>query len=491
MKASAAWSRLDKPLSGASCVSAWLIAIGIFVGGIALFGGPTSNDANESIYSTWAVAHGQIACTYPPPTHLLFLPEYQPDASIAPLWPLVSGGLAALTEIGHAVAFPSQQALGSHCSTAYLSMYEWADRTMSLWPTLGLGYVSWLILLAGIVALLRATGRGRTVWEPFTVLFVALVPIVWEPVLSQFHPQDIVAMGLALSGMACVERRTWIWAGVFLGLAVSSQQFALLVLAPLLLVVPRNATWRMLFASAGAWLVVALPFVATSRQAWRAALLGSGDSPSFGGTLLWQLDIHHGPALVFLSRVLPIIVSVLIAWRVHARFGPRALEPVLLVSLVATSLSLRLVFEEGLFGYKFMALSVMLIMLDVVRGRLSGQLLAWLALVTVAYNPFPYGLAFNGTSLGHFVSLVVPYVFLGIVVGLLIRDAVGHRIRPYLAGWLVIGVTVFCISPPRLTPATWLWQIILVGTGVILAVGPLVASTHGADAPHPVEARTP
>ena len=325
-------------------------------------------------------------------------------------------------------------------------------------------------------------------WEPFAVLVVALVPIVWEPVMSQFHPQDIVAVGLALCAMACVERRNWVWAGVFLGLAVTSQQFALLVLVPLLVVLPRNGRWRMLLASAGSWLIVAVPFVVASVNGRSAVVFGTGDSSTDGGTLLWLLNIHHGPALVFLSRVMPIIVSLFLAWRVHQRLGPRALESIPLVSLVAICVSLRLVFEQDLFGYKFMPLAVLLVMLDVVSGRIRGKLVAWLALVIVAYNPFPYALAFNSTSLGHFMSLVLPYVFLGVVLVLLVQDAIRHRIRPYLVAWFIIGFAVFCVSPPYVTLPTWLWQIILVGSGVALAAEPLTSFMRDAADDAPVRA---
>ena len=62
------------------------------------------------------------------------------------------------------------------------------------------------------------------------MVFVSLVPVVWEPVLLIFHPQDLACLGLALIGSAFALRHRWVWAGVFLGLAITSQQFALLVL---------------------------------------------------------------------------------------------------------------------------------------------------------------------------------------------------------------------------------------------------------------------
>ena len=61
-------------------------------------------------------------------------------------------------------------------------------------------------------------------------------------------------MGLALAGVACVERRSWVWAGVLLGLAVTSQQVALLVVVPIVVVVPDRVV---VAASLGRWSIPA------------------------------------------------------------------------------------------------------------------------------------------------------------------------------------------------------------------------------------------
>src|ERR1035438_9457021 len=51
---------------------------------------------------------------------------------------------------------------------------------------------------------------------------------------SLFHPQDLLAMGLILCGVASVLRDRWVLAGVLMGLALTSQQFSILVLVVLL-----------------------------------------------------------------------------------------------------------------------------------------------------------------------------------------------------------------------------------------------------------------
>ena len=79
------------------------------VGFVVIFGGPSIIDTSESLYGTWAVSHGQLACAYPS----VSLPHFPP---IAPLYLLLSGAFAASFRAGHSVAFPSTAAL-DHTAT--------------------------------------------------------------------------------------------------------------------------------------------------------------------------------------------------------------------------------------------------------------------------------------------------------------------------------------------------------------------------------------
>ena len=62
------------------------------------------------------------------------------------------------------------------------------------------------------------------------------------------------------------------------------------------------------------------------------------------------------------------------SWRWHGSWcggwGIRPLQPAVLIALVALSLSFRLVFEDNVFSYYYMALAVTLVLLDVVGGRI-------------------------------------------------------------------------------------------------------------------------
>ena len=320
----------------------------------------------------------------------------------------------ALTGIGH--TYISQSALGPGCSTAMQHAFIYGSVAM-----LRIGFLGWVALLAGLVALLRACGRGRCLWEPVTLLIVAFLPSVLMTLTEAFHPQDMLAMGLALGGLACARRGSWIWAGVLLGLAITSQQFALLVLAPLAMVVPHDRRFR--FAGAaivGSALIVVPLVVITSGRALSWAVFGSGTGTMVGRTLLGVLPIR-GPIFIE-SRFLPIALSILLAWWAMRRLGSAALEPLPLVSLIATSLSLRLVFEENMIGYYLMAMAVSLVMLDVIRGRISLPLVGWLGLVFLAFYP--------------------PWEF----------------------------------DPMSFGLPQWLWQILILGSGIVLAVGPLTSA---------------
>ena len=218
-------------------------------------------------------------------------------------------------------------ALGPHCSNGPDAMFHWALSTKAFHVTYDIGYVGWLFLMAGAVAFLRAVGRGRCVWEPATLLVLACLPPVWSALENVFHPEDLIAMGLALGGVACAMRRWWAWAGVLLALAVLSQQFALLVAAPLFVVAPPDRRLRYLLAGLGTSLAVVLPLITfTSNRVVRAITLGSGDSIGAGGTAVRLLRLH-GPLLVGVSRVLPIILSMALAWWLMRRLGEAVLTP--------------------------------------------------------------------------------------------------------------------------------------------------------------------
>ncbi|MGO9855012.1 MAG: hypothetical protein ACLPYY_08230 [Acidimicrobiales bacterium] len=359
-------------------------------------------------------------------------------------------------------------------------MFEWSLRTRAQSTTIDIGYAGWIVLMAGAIMFLRAVGRGRCGWEPLTVVLLACLPPVWTAIQTIFHPEDLVAMGFVLGAVACVLRRWWAWAGVLIALAVLSQQFALLVAAPLFVIAPSDR--RLRYSAAGiltASFVVVPLLTLGSGRALRAITLGSGDSSGSGGTLVRELHIQ-GWLETGVSRVLPILLSMALAGWLIRRLGSKTVSsPLPLIALVALSLSLRLVFEENLRNtYYFMALAVALVLLDVVRGHIRGAVLAWIALVTVAHDIWPVDM-FSSVPWGLGATDHLPQVLMVIGIVVVLADVARGRVRWYLVAWTVLLIAAFATWPfaheaVRTPLPIWLWQLILVSTGIWLAAGPLV-----------------
>jgi len=449
------------------------VATAFFMGSVALFGGPAPNDTAESVYGTWAVAHAHIACAYLPVSA-----HGQPP--IAPVYLLLSGGIAAIARIGHSVAFPSTATLGPGCDQALTAINHWSIHAGALDPTAWIGCVGWLALMVGVVVWLRASGRGRCGWEPATLLVLACLPPVWECVQLAFHPQDLLAMGFALSAMACACRGRWIGAGILIALAILTQQFALLVAVPLFVLAPANRRVSYAGAALATGVLTGLPFLVMSGgHALRAITLGTiREGPSIGGTVLWELHLYGAPQ-VLLSRVAPIVASLALSWWVSRRLGPSALVPATLISVVALSLGLRLVFEQNMFAYYFMALAVSLILVDVARGYLRSSTVAWLVAVVLVFSALR-GPSFESLGLRGYTRTLDPLPLLALaLVLMLLRAPRGGGTRNLLP-WLGVAVCALLTWPGHgppygLASVAWFWQVVLVVSGMVLAAGPLLA----------------
>jgi len=476
-------ARFDRPISNFWCVISWLGATAVFFGFSVLLGGPSEGDVAESVYGTWSVAHGNLGCVYPVATvnHLNDLAN--PFALAAPLYPLVSGFAATLTRIGHAVAFPSARQLGPQCDRAFNALFTWSVKSSAILPTIRLSYFVWPVLMVGVIALVRASGRGRRGWEPLALFLVACTPPAVMCLTYYFHPQDLLAMGLVLVGVARFLKRKWFWAGVFVGLAFCSQQFALLVAAPLVVIAPGRERIRFLLGALCAIVIIDVPLlVATSGRAVKTILFGSSRAGanirSRGGTVLWEANLH-GVLLFVISRVVPVVASMALAWWASRRLGARLLSPVPVISLVVTSLTTRLVFEVNSFGYYFMAAAIGLIVLDVAGGRIRGPMIAWLALVTLAFNPVHAGFVSNLTGWSLRLHAVFPIVLFAVAVAAVMLDAVWRRIRLYKVVWVVVAALtgesqIWGLKHSVIQVSNWTWQLVLVPTALALAVSPLV-----------------
>jgi hypothetical protein len=356
----------------------------VFVGITTLLGGVTQLDALLSTYTSWSIAHGNVACAFPPGSSVDF-------PLTAPLYPVVAGGLAALFHVGHGVPFPNQAALGQSCLHWLAPMTRWANRTHALTVTLRFGYLGWFALAAGIIAVMRSSGRGRNGWEPAVLVAVAFTPPVPTCLEYFFHPQDLLAMGLILLGVSCAQHNKWTWAGVLMGLAFTSQQFALLAAVLLFVLVPAKRRLAFSLSAVTTFAVLVIPLMAlSSGRALRVALTGSGEGGPLTSSLEWELHFT-GSVAIDVLRVLPEIAVVVLALWARRRLSNAVMEPVVLLSLLATALALRLVFEGGLYGYYFMASAVAIVLLDFVRRKFRIEVILWLALAALVFSPLRRG----------------------------------------------------------------------------------------------------
>ena len=408
-------SRLDRPVSSLWCFIGWVGASIVFFLLVRVLGGPNPADAYVSANSTWSIAHGSLSCAYPPARTV----AHQPLT--APLYPLISGAVAAIFRIGHQLPFPSVAQMGHQCANAVTTINVWSVHARSIFPTVMIGYIAWLILETAVVVVLRVSGRGRTGWEPKTVLLAAVTPPVLMCLTEYFHPQDLLAMGLTLFALAAMMQRRWALAGALAGLAMTSQQFAILAIVPALFVVPPRKLLRYLGSAIVAMALIDVPFiVATSGRALSSILVGTG-ATAVTPTLL--VELHLGAALHPIARLAPIAASALLAAWASRRLGPRILEPVALCSLTATSLALRLVFEVNVWGYYFMAVSVLVLVIGAVERRCPPTFFVWLFVIIVAV----------------------------------------------VWGGLING-------PAPINPPIWLWQIVLVPAALYFSAAPLLRS---------------
>lgn len=459
----------------------WIAASTAFLGLTTLYGGPSTADMGESVFSTWSLAHGDLTCFYPP----------RAPALTAPLYPLLSGAGAWLLRIGHAVPFPSVSQLGANCARAVSRLNQWSLTANATLPTLRLAYIVWPFLLAGLILVIRASGRGRTGWEPLLLFAVTATPCVIMCITDDFHPEDLLSMGLLLMGVAAFLKKKWTWAGVLLALAACAQQFALLVALPLIAIAPSRARMRLAITALLVSAFIDVPLmVANSGRAVRAILLGSSLAGNYvrslGGTVLWETNLR-GPLLFVISRVLPIVGVTVLAWWSSRRLGTRLLQPSPLMSLLATTLTVRLIFEENLFGYYFMAVAVSLIVLDVITGRFRGSTLVWIAIDALAFIPFTLGYRELG------IGGQILFVLATLALSSLLAYVATRRFKWYKTAWCAFAAVVceyriWGIGHHVHTIPTWWWQVVLVPTALSLAVSALASLIRNPQNPIPVDA---
>lgn len=376
-----AW--FDRPLS------APLLFVGMILATIAWFltvhlaGGIADGDSAQTLLPTVAIAHGQVSCAYPP------VAGNAPTLT-TPLLPLLAAPFIAFFHAG-AGALTNSATLGTGCAGTTAAISNWLTQPGGEAALEWTVMVGWLVLLGGVVAVMRTTSRGRTLWEPLALLAVAVCPPVTESVTHLFHPEGYLSLGILLWGIAAFRREMWVVAGVGFGAAILAHQFALLLVVPLLILMTREQLRRVVTGALLAAATILGPIVALTSGRVLFSISGSGDTTNTAGVWLAGLFRHLGPSeLLTVSRGTPILLTALLALYVRLRHRGLPVTTDVALALGAAGFFLRLIFEIYLFDYYFLAAAVALVLAEIAFGRMRWTLLAWMVMLFAIFDPFAW-----------------------------------------------------------------------------------------------------
>jgi hypothetical protein len=368
---------LGRAVPNWTCAAAWVLATAIFavLGFSGFFAGRGFGDAHETMVGSLALAHGQWRCAFPPG-----------NGDEAPLYPLLSSSVFALVNPSAGTPFPHGTVMSGSCDQAAAAVVAWVQSTGTYSVVTRIGYLSWLALLAGFVLFLRAARRGRCVGELVGVVLLALLPPVALSVLRMFHPEDLLALGLALAAAAAVLRRHWTTAGALLGLAFCAQPLTLLVAIPLvaLAVTGVRILGRLAMGGAVASAVVLLPVVLLTHDGIANAFLGAASyvatSRNLVGYLPFSLDTVRT-----VSFAAMIAGSAAVSWWARARCKADRLAPDVVLATIAVSLGLRILLDTYFWGYYLAPVVAVLVLFDLVHWRIRPGTLGLAAVCAIIF----------------------------------------------------------------------------------------------------------
>ncbi len=180
-------------------------------------------------------------------------------------------------------------------------------------PSAWLGDIRWTLLLAVAAAavLIQRLGRGSLESE-LSAAFLLLQPraffqleMAWtEPVVLAFFLAAVLAVDRSAHAEATAAPRgcwrIWLLPGLTIGLAISSKQYAVALLIPLLLAIDSRVRRRVLSIAASVATVIALPFLVAGPTAFvRGVVEFQFLQPFREDALSWpaQLAALGGPRL--------------------------------------------------------------------------------------------------------------------------------------------------------------------------------------------------
>ncbi|HEY2767998.1 MAG TPA: glycosyltransferase 87 family protein [Solirubrobacteraceae bacterium] len=154
-------------------------------------------------------------------------------------------------------------------------------------------------LLAAVALGVWLAGEMRRRGRPPLARGLALALCVANPLtlaaLEVGHPEELLGGALCVAAVLLAARGQTLWAGVLLGTAIANKEWALLALAPVLLVLPSRRALCLLSAAAVAGAVLApLALVHTGNFIAETRATASTSSSIFQPWQVWWFLGHHG-----------------------------------------------------------------------------------------------------------------------------------------------------------------------------------------------------
>ncbi|HKP90315.1 MAG TPA: glycosyltransferase 87 family protein [Thermoleophilaceae bacterium] len=264
-----------------------------------------------------------------------------------------------------------------------------------------------LLAVWTMAAMLR---RGRPRLGAFLVPTALLAGPLTYAALDYGHPEELLGAALCTGGVLAAGRGRSLWAGVLLGCAIATKQWAILAVPVAIVAAPRGRVRMPLFAAAFAGLFT-LPMMLADPSRFWLAQKSVGIATTFTNTVtasnVWFLFAHGSTAPTetadgvrvmtqySLSDTLghlthPLVVVLALAATVVYAVRRRGADPEEALQLLALVFLVRCVFDPLTYSYHHAPFLVALLVFEGLRRRvpvLSGFAIAALLVMTYVVAP--------------------------------------------------------------------------------------------------------
>jgi len=250
------------------------------------------------------------------------------------------------------------------------------------------------VLAAGLLAVYLAMTMiaRRRPWTMWALLAAACLinPLTYQAAYYG-HPEELLAAALAVGGVIAAGRRQWLIAGLMLGAAVATKQWAALAVVPALIAAPAGTRVRVLATCAALAACLTLPMLAGNPERFRAAQervsVASAYENTVTATNLWwpfatastgvgtdvdgnveELTQYSLPGSAGRAMHLGVIAAALLLCLLYARTRGRG-DPEDVLQLVALLFLLRCMLDPLTFSYHHTPFLVALIAFEALRRR--------------------------------------------------------------------------------------------------------------------------